>query len=471
MSLKTYLNPNSIEGGTINRTHINVNPNDSNNLLASTEKPGVVQLVDDRNSMDTDKAPTARVISDINTDIEIISDFISRSNSIKPNIGAVLDDGTIYSGTDTCVYLKLVGNFYIKLYDGLYFSKILTLDKSGNVINNTDYGTNKEINEHSVGDYGLRTILCEIRQKDNSGRFGKKYRSLDSVIKYITFDCIELDTDDKFSYDIDNYIGTGEYVICGSSNKCLHLPIINNGYIYGNLKVISDIDTATQILTLLNVVGGDGNIYTRTYQNGVWEPWGKMQTNVEVGAIGVGRSQSFDNFIDNGMYSGVNYYWEDESNYIVGAETFVLISINGYLTGAGVTQLKYSIKTNGKIDIQTRLGTRNSDETISWTSWNNINDTKEIIVNVGSDISLLPNVYYNLTRYSEDEFKITFDKGVSGYMNNYMFQISFGENVSEPAIQLPDGILWANGNAPIFEGGKTYQISVINNLGVFTEFY
>ena len=425
-------------------------------------------MVDDRNSTDINKAPTARVISDINSDIKFISSG-NLSNSIKPSIGAVLDDGTVYSGTEYRANLKLVGNFNIKLNDGYCFSKCAIFGKDGSLIDITDYKLDS-LREESIVDNGALTYLYEITQKNNESFLNK----LDNVIKYITFDCINLGSLSNLTCDINNYNATGEYIIRGLSNKYFNLPIINNGYIEGNLKVISDngSHTATQILTLLNAGGGDGNIYIRTYQNGVWEPWGKLQTNIEVGAIGVGRSQSFDNFIDNGMYSGVNYYWEDESNYIVGAETFVLISINGYLTGSGVTQLKYSIKTNGEVDIQTRLGTRNSDGTLSWNSWENINDnTKELTVHVGGNISLLPNVYYNLKINNDNEYKFTFNEGKWGYMNNYMFQISFGENVSEPAIQLPDGILWANGNAPIFEGGKTYQISVINNLGVFTEFY
>ena len=48
-----------------------------------------------------------------------------------------------------------------------------------------------------------------------------------------------------------------------------------------------------------------------------------------------------------------------------------------------------------------------------------------------------------------------------------MFEVSFsGGNI----LNLPSGIKWAKGYTPIFVAGKTYQISVINNLGVFTEF-
>ena len=61
----------------------------------------------------------------------------------------------------------------------------------------------------------------------------------------------------------------------------------------------------TQILSLSNRVGGDGNVYVRTAQSAdgrqwTWEPWGKLQTNIEVG-----QTYSLDIYTDNGIYSGV----------------------------------------------------------------------------------------------------------------------------------------------------------------------
>ena len=62
----------------------------------------------------------------------------------------------------------------------------------------------------------------------------------------------------------------------------------------------------TQVLTLSNRVGGDGNTYIRTGLGKTksaltWSAWGKMQTNVEVGSI---YSWGLDKLTDNGMYSG-----------------------------------------------------------------------------------------------------------------------------------------------------------------------
>lgn len=184
---------------------------------------------------------------------------------------------------------------------------------------------------------------------------------------------------------LNDYTDNGEYHITGERiNSEDGLPILNmNGYIEGTLKVITEPNTniSTQILTLLNVGGGDGNIYTRIYQNGTWKPWGKLQTNIEVNAIGVGQSKSFNDLIDNGMYSGVNYYWHNEKHETYGAETFVLIVINAWLFGADITQLKYGINTEGEVNIKTRKGNKNTEGEIMWDEWINVGEKHSTFLN------------------------------------------------------------------------------------------
>lgn len=80
--------------------------------------------------------------------------------------------------------------------------------------------------------------------------------------------------------------------------------------------------------------------------------------------------------------------------------------------------------------------------------------------------SMNPNEYYRIL----DVKKLTitaFASGDSGFCSNYMLEIRFkGGNT----LSLPTGITWANGTAPTFVSGGVYQISIINNLGVFTKF-
>jgi hypothetical protein len=266
--------------------------------------------------------------------------------------------------------------------------------------------------------------------------------------------------------NLNDFTNFGTYKITGTKEANDNFPIYNNG---GKIEAILTViksydDCVSQVLTLLNCAGGDTNIYTRTRQNGVWSTWGKLQSNIEVGGIGFGTNLSFDNFIDNGMYSGVNYYWKTNT---YGAETFVLIVINGYLTSAGVTQLKYSINTDGKSSIQSR--NRIND---TWSSWTDIceNTTSEITIN-GNDnsgvisLTLQPNVYYKILNVTN--LTIDFTEPKNGILNNYMFEVTFANGNT---ITLPNAIKWANGNTPVCKANCSYQISVINNLGVFTEY-
>lgn len=274
--------------------------------------------------------------------------------------------------------------------------------------------------------------------------------------------------------NMNNLTTPGVYEITGvKTSETDNLPIYNGGYVSARLVVIQNDNCISQILTLLNVGGGDTNIYTRTRQNGSWDMWGKFQTNIEVGLIGVGQSKTFDDFIDNGMYSGVNAYWQDSVNYITGAETFVLVVVNGYLYGAGVTQMKYGIRTDGVKTIQTRYAiNRRDDGSWRWGVWQDINSTPVSNIfddmNETTNIAIEPNTYYTI---SCGNANISFKSGETYSLNNYMFQISFEYcNSSYPTVSLPASIKWANETPPVFKKGYVYQISVINNLGVFTEF-
>ena len=270
--------------------------------------------------------------------------------------------------------------------------------------------------------------------------------------------------------DLNNFVTSGTYKISGiRGNNNDNIPIINTGgKIEATLLVmVSPDDCISQILTLLNAGGGDTNIYTRTKQNGEWKPWGKLQTNIEINTIGLGQQKNFDDFIDNGMYSGVNVIYtgtDGSNNPTYGYETFVLVVVNGYFTGAGVTQLKYGIDNTGEYGIQMRTKINNN-----WSEWYGINETPEMIIeNATGTMYLSPNIYYKINNVSNVEIK--FINSTPNKMNNYMFQMTTNSSVDAPQIALPSSIKWANENRPIFKKNHTYQISVINNLGVFTEF-
>lgn len=145
------------------------------------------------------------------------------------------------------------------------------------------------------------------------------------------------------SSNMDEMNITGLYYITGNrSNTTDNMPMSNTGEIVAWLRV-ANIDAVnsfiTQTLELGNKEGGDIKVYTRRYNGAYWSTWQLLQPMNEVGQV-----ESFDDFIDNGMYSGANVSSLDMT-------TFILIVINNYAVAAAlgspqyrqVTQLLYEL--------------------------------------------------------------------------------------------------------------------------------
>lgn len=59
---------------------------------------------------------------------------------------------------------------------------------------------------------------------------------------------------------------------------------------------------------------------------------------------------------------------------------------------------------------------------------------------------------------------VTFNAGTDGQTNEYMFEFVSGATAT--TLSLPSSVKWQDGEAPEVEANKTYQVSVLNNLGV-----
>lgn len=80
---------------------------------------------------------------------------------------------------------------------------------------------------------------------------------------------------------------------------------------------------------------------------------------------------------------------------------------------------------------------------------------------------LTPNVPYNLGTVSENT-TITFnDSSNEKELNHYYLIFDVGSTV--PNIQLPQDITWYKNVSPIFNANKHYEISILNNVGLFIE--
>lgn len=195
--------------------------------------------------------------------------------------------------------------------------------------------------------------------------------------------------------NINSYVEAGTYIIKGerlSTNDGLPIANSSPGHtIAARLVVLnssisgtgdSQDKCVTQILTLSNRTGGDGDLYIRTGSsssinrlvggNG-WEQWGKLQQNIEVGQV-----TSLDSFTGNGVYSGV---YTNGSTFF---ETFVMVVINNYAvagktgTVRSISQFKYALNVDGTFSYKTRTGQGNTG--ISWGNWVDIDNKAQLAV-------------------------------------------------------------------------------------------
>lgn len=202
--------------------------------------------------------------------------------------------------------------------------------------------------------------------------------------------------------NLDDYTTEGVYNIKGNRVTGDNMPINNEGNITARLNVLvtesNDNKVVTQVLNLNNNQGGEGNVYIRSQQNGTWKPWGKLQTNVEVGQI---TPDDMSNLTDNGIYSGVCV----DGTTI---ETFVLIVINNYLAasqagfGSYVSQLKYAIDLNRGNTVKTRT----RDAYGIWNKWSSIGGSIELATNKSYGLVRLGtdnrNGYYSIKNINDD---------------------------------------------------------------------
>lgn len=183
--------------------------------------------------------------------------------------------------------------------------------------------------------------------------------------------------------NLNDYTTAGVYNIKGKRVNGDNIPISNEGVISARLTVLTSDDNGgnkvvTQVLTLNNNSGGEGNVYVRSSQEGHWKPWGKLQTNIEIGQV-----NTLDNLVDNGIYSGV---LTDGSPTAVGSfyDTFVLIVLNNYSVAGplgvsqSISQLKYSLKLDATIEV----AKRKRDEFGNWTEWESIENNNNIVETV-----------------------------------------------------------------------------------------
>lgn len=94
---------------------------------------------------------------------------------------------------------------------------------------------------------------------------------------------------------------------------------------------------------------------------------------------------------------------------------------------------------------------------------------KKLTTSTSSSMTLSPNIYYRNTSTSLSTLTITLSSVSNSNIINEYF-VEFTTRSAGTTVSLPSTIKWANGETPTFEASTTYQISIVNNLGVVTKF-
>lgn len=97
-----------------------------------------------------------------------------------------------------------------------------------------------------------------------------------------------------------------------------------------------------------------------------------------------------------------------------------------------------------------------------------VNNSKTLVNFEGTSITLSPNVYYRQLKADTHLAVYLGSEKNTSVLNEYL--IEFTTALNGTTISLPNTIKWANGEIPTFENDTTYQISIVNNLGVCIKF-
>lgn len=136
-------------------------------------------------------------------------------------------------------------------------------------------------------------------------------------------------------------------------------------------------------------------------------------------------------------------------------------------TGIPKTDLASAVQTSlGKADTSVQSVTINGTTKSPTNGVVDLGSTQyPVLTSSSSSISMNPNTYYRVAQ-SLSNLTISFKSATDNtIVNEYLIEFLCGGTVS-----IPDTIVWANGKVPTFEVGKTYLLSVVNNLGLVAKF-
>ena len=166
----------------------------------------------------------------------------------------------------------------------------------------------------------------------------------------------------------------------------------------------------------------------------------------------------------NNIGNGSGGNGADMTNYYTKAQ----IDAKGYLTS-----IPSEYVTDSELNNKGYLTSHQDIKTINGTSLIGSGDItigyKSLQTSTSNSMTLTPNVYHRNTSTTLSTLTITLGATSDTTILNEYF-VEFTTRSAGTTVSLPSNIKWANGETPIFEASTTYQISIVNNLGIVTKF-
>lgn len=199
-------------------------------------------------------------------------------------------------------------------------------------------------------------------------------------------------------------------------------------------------------------------IYFRGHAKATYMSDGRtVEDAINSAGTGVGSTADMSNYYTKAQIDAKGYITSVPSEYVTETE----LNAKGYLTEHQ--------DISGKQD---KLVSGTNVKTVNGTSilgGGNISTYRPLQTSTSTSMTLTPNVYHRNTSTSLASLTITLGTATDNTILNEYF-VEFTTRSAGTTINLPSGIKWFNGETPTFEASTTYQISIINNLGVVAKF-
>ena len=139
--------------------------------------------------------------------------------------------------------------------------------------------------------------------------------------------------------------------------------------------------------------------------------------------------------------------------YIVAALDLSEAIGDALVTAQVITAVAQTLTTQQQLQARTNIGAAAKVTKVSHTSHED-------------DVSIAPEVLHEWAEVPASGLTVSFT-GASGgdVVDEYKLRLTVASGGF--ALTLPEGVTWANDEAPDFENGYTYEISIIDNLAVY----